>query len=240
MRNQYWEDRRCILKIKDLPEECRPRERAIKEGVHALTLEELLAILIGKGSKDLSSKDVAINLIKKYKTTSNLVNISYKQLLEVKGIGPTKAIELLSALELGKRLYLKKDNKQKITLKSAEEICKYMEYLFYEKKQEHFYCIYLDNKCEVIERRLLFMGTINRSIVHPREIFKYAYLDSASSIICVHNHPSGNVKPSREDIRLTESLVELGKINAIPIVDHIIIGNSNYYSFYEDGKILNL
>lgn len=228
------------MKIKDLPEECRPRERAMKEGVNNLSLEELLAILIGKGSKDLSSKEVALNLIKKYKTTSNLVNVSFNQLLEIKGIGPTKAIELLSALELGKRLYLKKDIKQKITLKCAEDIYQYMKYLFYEKKQEYFYCIYLNSKCEVIERRLLFMGTMNRSIVHPREIFKYAYLNSASSIICAHNHPSGSVKPSREDIRLTESLVELGKVNAIPVVDHIIIGNSTYYSFYEDGKILNL
>lgn len=228
------------MKIKDLPEECRPRERAIKEGVYNLSLEELLAILIGKGSKDLSSKEVALNLIKKYKTTSNLVNVTYNQLLEMKGIGPTKAIVLLSALELGKRLYLKVENEQKIALKSAEDIYHYMKYLFYEKKQEYFYCIYLDSKCEVIERRLLFMGTMNRSIVHPREIFKYAYLDSASSIICVHNHPSGNVTPSREDIRLTESLVELGKVNALPVVDHVIIGNKTYYSFYEDGKILNL
>ncbi len=228
------------MKIKDLPEECRPRERAIKEGVNNLSLEELLAILIGKGLKDLSSKEVALNLIKKSKTASNLVNISYNQLLEIKGIGPTKAIELLSALELGKRLYLKVDNNQKIILKCAEDIYQYMKYLFYEKKQEYFYCIYLNPKCEVIERRLLFMGTMNRSIVHPREIFKYAYLNSASSIICVHNHPSGNIKPSREDIRLTESLVELGKVNSIPIVDHLIIGDSNYYSFYEDGKILNL
>lgn len=160
--------------------------------------------------------------------------------MEIQGIGPTKAIELLSALELGKRLYLKVDNNQKIILRYAEDIYQYMKYLFYERKQEYFYCIYLNPKCEVIERRLLFMGTMNRSIVHPREIFKYAYLNSASSIICVHNHPSGNIKPSREDIRLTESLVELGKVNAIPIVDHLIIGDSNYYSFYEDGKILNL
>jgi len=228
------------LKIKDLPEECRPRERAMKDGISNLSLEELLAILIGKGLKDLSSKEVALNLIKKSKTASNLVNISYNQLLEIKGIGPTKAIELLSALELGKRIYLKVDNNQKMILKCAEDIYQYMKYLFYEKKQEYFYCIYLNSKCEVIERRLLFMGTINRSIAHPREIFKYAYLNSASSIICVHNHPSGNIKPSREDIRLTESLVELGKVNSIPIVDHLIIGNSTYYSFYEDGKILNL
>ena len=102
------------MKIKDLPEECRPRERAIKEGVNNLSLEELLAILIGKGLKDLSSKEVALNLIKKSKTASNLVNISYNQLLEIKGIGPTKAIELLSALELGKRLYLKVEDRKSV------------------------------------------------------------------------------------------------------------------------------
>ena len=84
------------------------------------------------------------------------------------------------------------------------------------------------------------MGTMNRSVVHPREIFKYAYLNSASSIVCVHNHPSGAVKPSVEDIQFTESMVRLGKLNAIPMVDHVIVGDTSYYSFYEDGKILNL
>lgn len=84
------------------------------------------------------------------------------------------------------------------------------------------------------------MGTMNRSVVHPREIFKHAYLNSAASIICVHNHPSGTVKPSVEDIHLTESIVRLGKLNAIPVVDHVIVGDTSYYSFYEDGKILNL
>lgn len=84
------------------------------------------------------------------------------------------------------------------------------------------------------------MGTINRSIVHPREIFKYAYLNSASSIVCVHNHPSGGIRPSREDIKLTNALVELGRLNAIPVTDHMIIGENDYYSFFEDGKILNL
>ena len=115
-----------------------------------------------------------------------------------------------------------------------------MKYQLYNKKQEYFYCLYVNQRKELIERKLLFMGTLNRSVVHPREVFKNAYLCSASGIICVHNHPSGNVNPSREDIRLTNSLVELGQVNGIPIIDHIIIGDNDYYSFYEDGKIINL
>ena len=99
------------------------------------------------------------------------------------------------------------------------------------KKQEYFYAIYLDNRSKLINMKLLFIGTINRSIVHPREIFKYAYLYSASSIALVHNHPSGEVTPSKEDIELTKNIIELGKINKIPIIDHIIVGSKNYYSF---------
>lgn len=228
------------MKIKDIPVFNRPRERAIQEGVSNLSLEELLAILIQKGAKGVSAREVALEIIKLYPTSSEILNLSFKQLLKIKGIGPAKAVEILSALELGKRLYLQVENAQKIALRSAEDIYQYTKYLFYEKKQEFFYCLYLNPRCEVIERRLLFMGTINRSIVHPREIFKYAYLSSASAIVCVHNHPSGSIRPSEDDIHLTEALVDLGKLNAIPIVDHIIVGNDAYYSFSEDGKILNL
>ncbi len=228
------------MRIKDIPVSSRPRERAINEGVQTLSLEELFAILIQKGSKGVSAREVALEILKRYPNSTDLLNLSLKQLLEIKGIGTAKAIEILSAFELGKRLYLQVDHQDKFSLRTAEDIYQYMRYVFYEKKQEYFYCLYLNPRSEVIERRLLFMGTINRSVVHPREIFKYAYLNSASSIVCVHNHPSGNISPSREDIRLTEALVELGKVNAIPVVDHVIIGNSTYYSFYEDGKILDL
>lgn len=228
------------MKIKDIPVLCRPRERAMNEGVSNLSTEELFAILIQKGSKGLSARDVALELIKKYPTSSDLLNLSMQQLMEIKGIGKAKSVEILSAIELGKRIYLNEFNEDKVSLKNAEDIYKYMKYVFYQKKQEYFYCIYLNPHCEVIERRLLFMGTMNRSVVHPREIFKYAYLNSASSIVCVHNHPSGTINPSVEDIRFTESVVKIGKLNAIPVVDHVIVGNNSYYSFYEDGKILNL
>ena len=228
------------MKIKDIPVLCRPRERAINEGVSNLSTEELLAILIQKGAKGLSARDVALELIKKYPSSRDFLNLSMQQLMEIKGIGTAKAVEILSAVELGKRIYLNEFSEDKVILKNAEEIYKYMKYVFYRKKQEYFYCIYLNPHCEVIERRLLFMGTMNRSVVHPREIFKYAYLNSASSIVCVHNHPSGTVRPSVEDIKFTESMVRLGKLNAIPMVDHVIVGDTSYYSFYEDGKILNL
>lgn len=228
------------MRIKDIPISSRPRERAISEGVSALSLEELLAILIQKGSKGLSAREVALEILKRHPTLNSLSNLSMEQLLKVKGIGPAKALEILSSLELGKRLYLQVEESKKISLKSAEDIYYYTKYLFYGKKQEYFYCLYLNPRCEVIERKLLFMGTINRSVVHPREIFKYAYLSSASSIVCVHNHPSGSIIPSKEDICLTKALVEIGTLNKIPVVDHVIIGDETYYSFYEDGKILNI
>ena len=108
------------------------------------------------------------------------------------------------------------------------------------KKQEYFYALYFNNKQELIEAKKLFIGTINRSVVHPREVFKEAYLLSASSIVCMHNHPSGDTSPSREDITFTQSLYEIGNIQGIPVVDHIIVSDDSYYSFYENGNIFVL
>ena len=119
---------------------------------------------------------------------------------------------------------------------SPNKIYEYIKNELEDKVQEYFYALYLDSKKNLIDKKLLFIGTLNRSIVHPREIFKYAYLLSASSIICVHNHPSGDTLPSKEDISITKNLIEIGKIQGINIVDHIIIGN-NYYSFFENGDI---
>ena len=112
-------------------------------------------------------------------------------------------------------------------------------YLFKDKKQELFYCFYLNNKQELIERKLLFMGTINCSTTHPREIFKEAYKVSASSIVCIHNHPTNDVTPSRADIEFTKRLMKTGNIQGIPVVDHIIVGDNSFYSFYEHLNILN-
>lgn len=228
------------MRIKELPAHARPRERAMREGVSRLSFEDLLTILIQSGIKEKSAREVAQSLLVRYPTKRELSQITFSQLKEISGIGPAKAIELLSAVELGRRLFLESDWKEKIILRTSSDTFQYMKGLYREAKQEMFYCLYLNSQCELIERRLLFMGTINRSLVHPREVFKYAYLNSASSIICVHNHPSNDLKPSREDSQLTQALVELGKLNAIPVVDHLIVGEDGYYSFYEDGKIFNM
>ncbi len=228
------------MRIKDIPITDRPRERLLEYGAENLSNEELISILLKTGSKKKSVKELSLEVLKLIDNIENLKDITVEKLLTINGIGTTKALELISAVELGKRIFIRGNTQTKIRFRNSNEIYKNTKYLFANKKQEFFYCFYLNNKNEVIERRLLFMGTINRSIVHPREIFKYAYLNSASAIICMHNHPSGDITPSREDIRLTESLVELGKLNAIPVLDHIISSENDYYSFYEDGKIINL
>ena len=128
-------------------------------------------------------------------------------------------------------------NIDSIKLNSPIVIYNYFKDLIGNKKQEYFYCVYVDTKCRLIDKKCLFIGTINNSLVHPREVFKEAYLLSASGIICVHNHPSGDSIPSKEDINVTRKLQELGIIHGINFIDHIIIGNNNYYSFSEDNKL---
>lgn len=228
------------MKVKDLPLKERPRERLMEYGKENLSNEELLSIILKTGNGKLSVKEVSNNVLNYFNGINNLKDATKEQLQQIKGIGLVQALTLLSVVELGKRIYMNDNFSDKLLLTSSSNIYNYMKYQLYDKKQEYFYCLYVNQRKELIERKLLFMGTLNRSVVHPREVFKNAYLCSASGIICVHNHPSGNVNPSREDIRLTNSLVELGQVNGIPIIDHVIIGDNDYYSFYEDGKIINL
>ena len=222
--------------IKDIPVEERPRERVINNGVESLSNSELLSIIIRCGTKDKSVKDLSLEIISMIGDISNFKDLTLNKLLSIKGIGLVKAIELISVVELSKRIYRGSDKTFiKITC-SKDVFIHYMD-LFLGVKQELFYCLYLNNKNYVIERKLLFMGTINRSVVHPREIFKNAYLCSASGIICIHNHPSGDVTPSLEDKRLTKALVDISRIQNIPILDHVIIGEDNYFSFMEKGLL---
>ena len=159
--------------------------------------------------------------------------------VKIKGIGEVKAIELLAAIELGKRIFLKQST-PKEKMDNPNKIWSSSRYLFYGKKQELFYCYFLDHKKQLIERKLLFMGTTNQATTHTREIFKEAYLVSASSVVCLHNHPSNDVRPSKEDIRFTKRLMEIGMLQGIPVVDHIIVGDHSYYSFYEHSNVLNI
>ena len=226
------------MKIKDLPEYERPRERLIRVGAANLSNEELLAIIIKSGIKGISVKEIADEILKRIKNINNLENINVNTFNDIKGLGKVKRIELLAAIEIGRRIFLEKHHDENIAYDNPKIIFDNNKHLFYHQKQEFFYCLYLDNKNKLIERKLLFMGTINRSIVHPRDIFREAYKNSASSIICMHNHPSGDLTPSIEDIRLTESLIKIGRIGGINVLDHLIITDNDYYSFYDNKKDL--
>lgn len=223
--------------IKDFPESERPRERLVKYGAKNLSTNELIAIILKTGTRDYSSKYLAGEILKMVKDVSDLKNMTLSKLIGVNGIGAVKAIEFLAALELGRRVYDLKPLDNNLKCNSAEKIFRHFRSELSGSSQEYFYCLYLNSQKKLIDKKLLFKGTLNRSLVHPREIFKGAYLSSAAYIICIHNHPSGNVIPSGEDINITESLVEIGKIQGIPVIDHIIIGDNNYYSFYENGLI---
>lgn len=221
------------IMIKDLNKEERPRERLIRYGASNLSNEELLSIILKTGTKNYSVKALASLVLKELNNINDLKDITINKLINIKGIGKVKAIEIIASLELGKRVYYQKENKS-IILNNSNKIFDYFKDILMYEKQENFIAVYLDSKSRLISYKKLFIGTLNTSCVHPREIFKYAFLESAYSIIVIHNHPSGEVDPSIPDIELTNNLFQLGKIMGIPIVDHIIIGKFKYYSFYEN------
>ena len=221
------------IMIKDLKEEEKPRERLIKDGKESLSNEELLSIILKTGTKNYSVKTLAKLLLKEINNINDLKDITINKLMSIKGIGKVKAIEILAALELGKRVYYLKDNND-IKLNSIDKIFEYFRYMLMYEHQENFIAVYLDSTLRLIAYKILFKGTLNTSIVHPREIFKYAFLESAYSIVIIHNHPSGEVIPSKQDVELTNKLFEIGSLMGVPILDHIIIGKDKYYSFYEN------
>ena len=225
------------VKIKDIPIEDRPRERLINYGAESLSNEELLSIILKTGSKNKSAKDLASFVLHKINGLKNLNELNLEKLRKIDGIGDAKACTILAIIELNKRVNKKVDSINNIKFNNCEVVYEYYKDKLKDKKQEHFYCIYLDNNKRIIKDKLLYIGTINYSVVHPREIFKEAYLLSASAIICVHNHPTGNINPSNQDLDVTRDLIDIGNLLGIKIVDHIIIGYDNYYSFLQNNNI---
>lgn len=226
-----------VVRMKELPVDERPYEKLISMGTSKLSNEELISILIKSGTKKYSAKEIATIILKNINNISELSNINYKTLIQIEGIGIRKSCVLLAAIELGRRINCYTSSIINKKLNSSTLVFEYYRNLLKNAKQEHFYCVYLDNSKTIIYEKLLFLGTINYSVVHPREIFKEAYYYSASSIICVHNHPSNNLFPSSEDLKITNNLKEIGNLLGIKLVDHIIIGKDNYYSFLENGDI---
>ena len=225
------------MKFKSIPQEEKPRERLEKYGVENLSNEELLAIILKTGSKKQDVKELANNILCTYKSIKNLKDLRINNLIKIDGIGRVKAIELLASLELGRRVYEEVDYNDLVSLTNPKIIINYFNKLFTDVKQEYFYVVYLDSKNKFIDKKLIYKGILNKSVVHPRDIFKEAYLLSACNFICIHNHPSGDATPSIEDVEVTRKLKEIGILHGINLLDHIIVGNNNYYSFYEDGNL---
>jgi DNA repair protein RadC len=195
-----------------------------------------LAIILRTGTKNESVLQLAQRLIKEFQGLRMLMNASLEELMKIKGVGEAKAIQLLAAIELGKRIANMK-NEERYVIRSPEDGANYvMEELRF-LTQEHFVCLFLNTKNEVIHKQTIFIGSLNASIVHPRELFKEAFRRSAASMICLHNHPSGNPEPSREDIEVTRRLVECGRILGVDVLDHIIIGDKRYVSLKEKGYL---
>ena len=223
------------IKMKDIPKNERPVERLLLYGCEFLSNEELLSILIKTGDREHSAKELATLILKS--CDGDLNRLNYSNLSNIKGMGDVKSACVLAGIELGRRSNKKVSFLNNIQITNCEIVFNYYRDLFINKKQEYFYCIYLDTNKVVIKDKLLFIGTLDYSVVHPREVFKEAISVSASCIICIHNHPSGNVLPSRNDFEITSKLVEVGNMLGIRVVDHVIIGSDKYYSFVENGDI---
>ncbi|HWR60189.1 MAG TPA: DNA repair protein RadC [Clostridia bacterium] len=220
--------------IKDLPEGERPRERLIRHGASVLSNAELLAILLRTGTKDESAISLAHRILVQEQGLRYLVDSNVEQLSCINGIGQAKAAQLKAAIELGKRLAayeLGADKPVKCPQDVASLLMEEMRYL----KKEHMKLVLLNVKCNLISVEEISVGSLNASIVHPREVFNPAIRKSSASIIMVHNHPSGDPTPSSEDAAITARIDEAGKLIGIELVDHIIIGDGKYISMKEKG-----
>ncbi|PZD94116.1 hypothetical protein DNH61_19370 [Paenibacillus sambharensis] len=222
------------LVLRDVPNEDRPRERMMTIGAEALSHAELLAILLRTGTRNESAVHLASRILSSCGGLRNLTDMSLAELTAIRGIGPAKAVQLRAGIELGRRLSQSRDE-DRLTIRRPQDAADYlMEEMRYLKK-EHFVCLFLNTKNQVIGRETLSIGTLNASLVHPREVFRAAMKCSSASLVCVHNHPSGDPSPSPEDIAITERLCKAGELVGIDVLDHIVIGDNRYVSLKEQG-----
>ena len=225
-----------LLMIKELPIQERPRERFKKFGPETIQTHELLAIILRTGTKEESVLELSRQLLFGYRNIKDLSNATLEEMKKIKGIGDSKAIQVKAAFELGKRA-MNEFYEQNIVLHSPESIYLFLKDQLEMKTQEHFIVLYLNTKGELIKKEVLYIGSLNASLVHPREIFKHAVLNSAAQMILVHNHPSGDPTPSKNDIDVTKIIYENSLMMDIKLIDHIIIGRNRYFSFKEKQMI---
>ncbi|CAM3110270.1 DNA repair protein RadC [Filibacter tadaridae] len=222
------------MMIRDVHIADRPRERMINQGAASLSNQELIAILLRTGTKDESVLVLANRILSSFDKIQDLKDATIEEMMSVKGVGKAKAVQLLAAAEIGKRLY-RKHSEGRYTIRSPEDAASFLMTDMSSLTQEHFVVLFLNVKNEVLHKQTIFIGSLNSSIVHPRDIFREAVKRSAASIIVAHNHPSGNPSPSPEDIEVTKRLIEAGSIMGIELIDHVIIGDHRFISLKEKG-----
>ena len=225
------------MTFSEYPNKLKPREKALEKGLDSLTDIELLAILLRTGTKKANVLSLANEIIEEIGgCLSKIGTVSYDDLRKIKGIGQVKAIELLALVQLSKRI-------NEISINNFVYVNNpHIIYELYKKRfefveQEHFMILSLNAKNAIIDEHVVFIGTLSQSLIHPREIFKRIVLMSASSFICLHNHPSGDASPSENDIEVTRHLNEIAQLFSIPLLDHIIIGKNDFFSFKENHII---
>ncbi len=216
--------------LKNLHKDDKPREKLLKKGVESLKNEELMALLLGSGVQGKDVRKLAKEIVALMDEDFEMINL--KKLCEIHGLGPAKASQILASIELSKR-YLIRSNKR---ISSAEEVYEELR-AFSTKNQEHFLSITLDGASHIINTRTVFIGTLNQSMVHPREVFADAIADRAAGIIIAHNHPSGTLEASRADIQITQRLKEVSTLVGIELLDHVILAKGGYYSFSDEGLL---
>jgi len=226
------------MTVKDWPEDERPRERLLKYGADGLSDAQLLAIIIRNGRGGRSAVDLGIELLEKFGSLDGIAHAGINEIRGkngVKGIGPAKIAEIKAAIELGRRH--QKPSLSGASFCSSGDVVAYYQPRMKDLKKEMFRCALLDTKHKIIRDEVVSVGSLTASIVHPRDTFKAAIRESAAAVIFIHNHPSGDTKPSQEDILLTRRLVQAGEVLGIQVLDHIIVGDGGHFSFRDNGMI---
>ena len=214
-----------------------PRERLAKEGVEALSNQELLAILLRTGTRQASVFEIAQKVLNNLSSLTDLKKMTLQELQSLSGIGRVKAIELQAMIELGHRIH-KHENLEMESILSSQKLAKKMQQELGHKKQEHLVALYLNTQNQIIHQQTIFIGSATRSIAEPREILHYAIKHMATSLILVHNHPSGAVAPSRNDDYVTKLVKDACDLMGIVLLDHLIVSHSSYFSYREKTDLI--